>query len=106
MLAAWQHRHARDAELARAFGTIARDEARHAAFSWRLAAWLRPRLTPAARAHVNVARQRAVALLRSELLVSPHADVAWEAGVPSSAVACRLFDELQRLPADGVFDER
>ncbi|WP_437775074.1 ferritin-like domain-containing protein [Sorangium sp. So ce1097] len=57
----WQGRCARDPLVRRVMARIARDEARHAKLSWALDAWLRPRLSPAARRRVEEARRGAFA---------------------------------------------
>jgi hypothetical protein len=67
LLAKWQSLHATDGEIARAFATIAADEARHAALSWAVARWIDARLDARARARVQRARARAVERLEHTL---------------------------------------
>lgn len=97
--AMWQAQHAGDRRLRSALAVIARDESRHAELSWDLAAWLDSKLDAPARARVETARLRALADLRRELEGEPHPEVVHLAGMPSSASALRLLDELtDRLP--------
>lgn len=95
LLLAWQAAHARDADTARALRSITADETRHAALSWRIDAWAASRLEPAARLRIRRARRAALRNLRSTI-ETPHADVAWSAGVPSAIVQRRLLCELER----------
>jgi rubrerythrin len=92
--ATWQAEHARDAALAEMFRTIARDETRHAALAWEVAAWLEARLDPAQRAAVETARAEAVASLRRALAAEPLEAVVVEAGVPTAHEALRLYDAV------------
>jgi hypothetical protein len=72
---------------------IARDEARHAALAWRIAAWAEERLPASARREVRKARKReGEALLRG--LGSPHPWVARIAGLPDVARARQLVGGL------------
>lgn len=96
VLAAYQAQHARDAQVARALGQIARDESQHAALAWSVAAWLETRLTPSARRRVRVARDRALAaLLRGRRPTELSAEERTISGVPSVEVLAAL---LQAFP--------
>ncbi len=92
--ATYQSAHARDPELARALGAIARDETRHAALAWDVAAWLEPRLTDRQRASLAGARRRAVATLRRELSAAAPRDAVALAGVPDVGAARSLLTSV------------
>ena len=95
--ATWQARHASHPEIARALAVIADDETRHAAFSWKLAAWLESKLDAPARARVAAARAEGFEELRRAQDVAPHDEVAMLAGVPSVAIAQRLLAQMSGL---------
>ena len=67
LVATWQAEHDPDPRVRRAMRTIARDETRHAALSWRIAAWADRKLHPRERASIRTARDRAVADLEREI---------------------------------------
>jgi hypothetical protein len=67
LLATWQAERADDPAVRRAMRTIAKDETRHAALSWRVAAWADRKLDAKQRARVRAARDRAVRELEREL---------------------------------------
>jgi hypothetical protein len=71
---------------------IARDEARHAALSWRVAAWIEPRLSPRAKKRVERERQLATRALRRELSRSGAEQPAF--GLPGAPEATALLDLL------------
>lgn len=89
--ATYQSAHARDAELARVLGVIARDETRHAALAWDVAAWLEPQLSDGQRRSLVGARRRAVATLRRDLGVAAPPDAAALAGVPGVVASRSLL---------------
>ena len=93
--AAWQARHARDAELALHFKRVARDEARHAALAWAVDAWLCERLTPSQRELVLTARARAASALAASF-VEPPRELRMAAGLPGLAAQRALHRELSR----------
>lgn len=97
LVATMQARRAADPVVRRAMRSIARDETRHAALSWELAAWARGRMSPAERrrvaAHARDAAERFVAAVEY-----PEA-VHREAGMPRPDEARALFDALQRALA-------
>ncbi|AKF03115.1 ferritin-like domain-containing protein [Sandaracinus amylolyticus] len=87
---------AEDLELRNAMRVIAEDELRHADVSWRLAAWLEPRLDDAARAEVDRARAAALDELRTEVAIDPAPGLARAAGLPSARVAAGIVDRIAR----------
>ena len=93
LVALWQAEHALDPRVRAAFATIAREEARHAALSWRVAAWAEERLSPAEREMVRDARARTAVELSSELRREPP-EVLAPLGLPPARVAERLFADL------------
>jgi hypothetical protein len=99
-VAAIQATHARDAGLRRSMQRIARDELRHAALSWRLAAWFERRLDADGRDRVARARRAAVAQLEAELAV-PCAGVG-PLGLPDSRGARAAFDVMSAALAEGT----
>ena len=90
-----QARRAGDPQVRRALATIAGEETRHAALSWRLARWGRQRLNAVERR--RVARAGAEAIERfAEELVRPHdVQVHALAGLPEPAEAERLFARMR-----------
>ena len=60
VVATYQAEHARDPDVARELGRIARDEARHAALGWAIARWFDARLDDDARARVAAAARAAI----------------------------------------------
>jgi hypothetical protein len=96
LLGAWQARAARDPSVRAAMTRIARDEARHAELSWRVARWIEPRLDRAARTRLAKAKSAAIAQLTREISAEPHPEVARTAGLPSAADAKRLLEHLAR----------
>jgi hypothetical protein len=91
LVATRQAARARDPEVAREMGRIARDETRHAALAWEIARWLAPRLDADARERVEQARRAALASLRCEVALTPRS-VARALGLPTGAEAQRLVD--------------
>ena len=94
LVASWQASHALDPELRTTFAAVASDEARHAALSWALSAWLRPRLTPIERRRVARARLRALRRLEDGLVHEPLSAVAASLGLPSAVTARALLRGL------------
>lgn len=95
LVATWQAANASDPAVAAAMIRIAKDETRHAALSWSIAAWAEGQLSPAARKRVTARGAAAV----SELLktaVTPPLDVRRIAGLPDRATQCALLRELDR----------
>jgi hypothetical protein len=72
---------------------IAKDELRHAAFSWEIARWASKRLDSEANARIEEARRQAIVALRRQ---ATREDPALSgAGLPSRAVQSILIDELE-----------
>ena len=85
---------------------IARDEARHAALAYRVAAWADRRLGARDRARVERARDRAFADLRRELENEVPPELVTAAGLPTPSQALRLLDEMARALGPGQFTRR
>lgn len=99
----WQALMAEDPEVRATMTRIAEDEARHAELSWALAAWMEPRLEPAARARVLAARAEALAGLArdGEDDAAPLDAVAARLlGMPSAEIRAALADQLRALVAE------
>ncbi|MDO9015971.1 MAG: ferritin-like domain-containing protein [Myxococcales bacterium] len=92
--ATYQAEHADDPALARAMKTIARDETRHAALSWDVAAWIEPGLTDAQRRAVDRARRAAIGALWRDLGAEAPTDAGRLAGVPGPKEARALHAAL------------
>ena len=90
-----QAQRAADPALRALMAVIARDEARHAALSWDLAAWLDARLDAPARALVQRERQQAVATLARELQAPVPEPLQATLGLPSAYEAQRIVQTLQ-----------
>jgi hypothetical protein len=82
-----------------AMAQIARDEASHAALSARIAVWCDTQLSPDERAQVAVAKRTALAELRRELAHEPTPALRDQLGLPPSALAASLVDQLELLLA-------
>lgn len=95
LLAAWQARTAGDAGIRAAMADIADDEAAHAELAWDLDAWLTPRLDDAARARVRAARERAIAMLATELETALPAPLVDRVGLPDVARARQLLADVR-----------
>ena len=95
VIARMQSVRAEDARIRAAMTPIARDEARHAELSWKVAAWLDGRLDDAARRRVARARARAVAALTVQLRREPEAGTKGPLGLPSANEASRAFAALR-----------
>ena len=96
LTATWQATHARDPGIARTMRGIARDETRHAALAWEIAAWLEPRLDARARARLRSARRRAITALRRRTATAVPAVLVRQAGVPPAPAAQRMIDALEQ----------
>ena len=93
----WMARTAPSAELRALARRVARDEGRHAAFSWRLDAWLRARLGPAASHRLDEARDQRRSALAAALARTTPPELVRALGLPTSSEALALLDAL--LPA-------
>ncbi len=93
-LALFQAKCAKDAEIRRTFGRIARDESRHAQLSWAAARWLSPKLDAEARYRVREAREQAIATLMRDAAHEPDASLTERLGVPSASQARAVLADL------------
>jgi hypothetical protein len=84
-----------DERVRRAMKRIARDEIRHAALSWAVAAWLELQLDAAARRRVRDAQSKAVAALIHAAAHEPHESMTERLGIPSASQARAVLAELQ-----------
>ncbi len=96
LLAAWQATAADDAEFRATMEAVAKDEARHAALAWRVAAWAERRLDAGARRRVERARREALRTLRHEVTIEPERDARATLGLPDARTASMLVDALAR----------
>jgi hypothetical protein len=88
MSAVHQARHAAAPALRAAFGTIARDEARHARLAWEVDAWARAKLPAREARRVEAARREEGAALVDELArAAPSPALESQLGLPSAAGA-------------------
>jgi hypothetical protein len=99
LLATLQGRRARDPIVRGAMRSIARDETRHAALSWELAAWAHARMSPVERRRVAAHACAAAERFRVDLGIEHDASVHLDAGLPRPDEARALFDALQRALA-------
>jgi hypothetical protein len=92
MTVVWQSMHAPDERLRATYARIAADELRHAEVAVEIDRWTRERLTPAARARVDSARDAAIRALARQVRVAPKPALVSELGLPDRAAAARMFD--------------
>jgi hypothetical protein len=92
---AWQAELATDPVVRGTMKRIARDEMRHLALAWRVHAWASARLSPAGRADLIAAQRGALATLRGELRVDPHASLVELAGLPRAAQSQVLVGAIE-----------
>lgn len=92
--AALQAELAADPAVARAMRMIAKDEARHAELSWRIAAWAREKLDDDERRAIDDAMHAAARDLAREAARDVSAEVATIAGLPTPAVATAAVERL------------
>jgi hypothetical protein len=95
--AAYQARVARDSACARVLRGVARDELRHAAFSWQLAGWAEQRLNEVERRRVREARRWALSTLQGHVPLTPSCAAHAQAGVPTPADTHKLVAGLSRV---------
>ncbi len=95
LVAAWQAAHAEDVALASLFTRVANDEARHAALSWRMDAWITPQLSDADRAALTDARARAIEDLEADAALRTHPELVRVAGLPDASAKRALLDALR-----------
>ncbi|MDP3212871.1 MAG: ferritin-like domain-containing protein [Deltaproteobacteria bacterium] len=96
LVAAWQAQAAGDPVVRAVMRGVARDEARHAALAWRVAAWADNRLDRGARVRVTAARVAAVVELRRTGTQPRDPALVEAVGVPSAAHASTLVSLLDR----------
>jgi hypothetical protein len=96
LLARWQGEHAEDEEVRAAFARIARDEARHAALAWAVAAWSDELLDAGGRRRVRRARAAAVRAVERSLGAEVDATLARRAGIALPRQARVLFASISR----------
>jgi hypothetical protein len=97
LIAAWQARHASDADVAHAMARIAVDETRHAGLAWAIARWAEPRLDKASREVARASARRAVGALRRRAGAAIDPGLALAAGLPSPREAVALVDRLDAV---------
>jgi len=85
---------AEDQAIRRALADIARDEARHAALSHAVHAWVWDKLSSEARERIELAQARAIRKLSDELALPLDRELQRAAGLPTVSVARRLVNEL------------
>jgi hypothetical protein len=106
LVAAHQAAHAQDPEVRTTLARIARDELRHAALGWAVAAWLEPQLSGAERRQLDAARSRALQTLRDEIDVGLSDAAARLLGHPGAADALRMLDGLEDKLRSWTIPER
>lgn len=94
VLAMHQAERATDPVIRRAMRCIAEDETRHAALSWRLAAWISVRLDAPARRRVAAAVMGAADAIAHEASLEPARDRRVCAGLPTGEDSARLVTTL------------
>jgi hypothetical protein len=87
---AWQAAHAEDASVRAAMAEIARDELRHAALSWEIAAWAETKLGERDRREIARAKRKAVARVVRDAQHEGGSGLRGLAGLPSANVAREL----------------
>jgi hypothetical protein len=116
LVATHQRDRATDASIREAMRIIARDETRHAALAWEIAAWAEPRLTSEERSEIAAAQREAALALRLELEAEPPTEAQRLAGAPRARDALAMFDaaaaelwcrgvETRLHGIDGAFEE-
>jgi hypothetical protein len=96
LLATFQADHASDLEVRGTMRIVARDETRHAALSWQVAAFLCPQLSERERAHIARAQRAALCQLEQQL-EEPSRVERELLGSPTRAQALALLRSLERL---------
>jgi len=102
LLATWQARSARDARERDVFAQIARDETKHAALAWSVAAWADRRLSMGERRRVRRAFDRAWQVLDTELAAPPPRALVREGFLPPAKLARAWLAALARAFERGV----
>jgi hypothetical protein len=103
LIGMWQARFAQDPAVRRVMERVAEDEARHASLAWAIDAWIRPRLSDAARQRIAEARAKALAELQAEAQRGHDPELCVVAGMPvpaaGQALAKNFTDAIARLAA-------
>ncbi len=99
LVALYQAHHAQDREVAAAMKKIAREEANHAALSWRISEWARPRLTSEAKQRVDMQTQAAAHALLRDAESAVDIETRRILGLPD---ACTSFILAKKLLAHSV----
>lgn len=94
LLATWQAAHSSDAHVRSAMATIAKDETRHAALSWRIHAWALETLSRREASRVREAMASELATIRGELSAETARSMSEAIGLPAPAEAIAAFDSL------------
>jgi hypothetical protein len=87
---------ARDPYVAEAMRSIARDETRHAALAFAVAAWVKPALTELEQTDLERATGAALLALKAECAEDPSAALREAAGLPSANTALAMLGALER----------
>jgi hypothetical protein len=95
LVATFQARTARNHLVRAAMTRIAKDETRHAALAWKIAAWLEPRLTTEQKRRVAMARETAVREIAGTLEQSAPS-FARDIGLPQREQALILFSRASQ----------
>jgi hypothetical protein len=102
--ATWMAQHSRCAAVRRALRTVARDETRHGALSWDVAAWSLGQLSPRARRRVAAVRAAEVCKLAGELACPPVRALVLAGLLPPASRRLSLLslleDGLRKLARD------
>ena len=93
LMAMWQAETAEDPAVRAVVERIAWEEARHAALSWKIDAWIRPQLTPEERTTCERIHQESVAMLHEEVSQPVSPALIRYAGYPPPEVAQALLHE-------------
>ncbi len=97
LIATFQAERAKDPAVRAAMRTIARDETRHAALAWDVAAWLDARLPSDSRARVESARREAITNLHAIASAPVDASLVSVAGMPTRDQAVVLVGSAEDI---------
>jgi hypothetical protein len=92
----YQAAHAADPDIRSAMSSIAMDEARHAALSWKVHLWAMSRLDPEARGRIARAQAAAIVGLTAAASAKASPAITREAGLPTPDRAACMLQELRR----------
>jgi hypothetical protein len=91
----WQQERAEHETFRAVIGCVTEEECRHAALSWAIHDWAMPQLTLAEQAYIRQAQTEAVDILAHNFLQEEHPVVRRAVGLPETADAARLFQQLR-----------